>query len=95
MEAKCDKLVDSFNKKYEAYLEPNHYGLDIANEKVVSFLDNIFSTRLILIPNFQYSQIKIKFGYCCFYCNLAKIKGKEGEEMRDFIENKVDDILRT
>lgn len=60
-----------FNTKYRAYLEDRHYGLAIDYPEVVELLDNIFSEVLVHVPNFSYSQIKLKFGACCFYCSLG------------------------
>lgn len=57
-----------FNIKYKDYLETGHYGLAIEHEGVIRFLDNIF-TDLIQIPDFQYSQIKMKFGMSRFYAD--------------------------
>lgn len=60
-----------FNTKYKPYLEDRHYGLAIEYPEVVELLDNIFSEVLIHVPDFSYSQIKLKFGTCCFYCSLG------------------------
>ncbi len=58
-----------FNEKYSKFLTNGFYGLRIENENVISFLDDAFQD-LILIPGFQYSQIKLKFGVPRFYSNL-------------------------
>lgn len=58
-----------FNFKYRDYLENGHYGLSIDNSKVITYLDNIFQD-LIRIPDFKFTQIKLKFGDCRFYSNL-------------------------
>lgn len=63
--------IDEFNEKYKEYLETGHYGLAINIPKVIDFLDKIF-TELILIPNFKYSQIKMKFGTSRFYSTLKE-----------------------
>lgn len=60
---------NEFNEKYKDYLEDGHYGLSIDNPKIVDFLDRIF-IELTLIPNFKYSQIKMKFGTSRFYSTL-------------------------
>lgn len=61
--------IDEFNDKYDEYLEPGHYGLAIGKPEVIEFLDKIFE-EFIKIPEFQYSQIKLKYGYARFYCTL-------------------------
>lgn len=55
-----------FNNKYKDYLEKGHYGLDINIPSVIQFLDGIFED-LINIPNFSYSQIKLKFNSARVY----------------------------
>jgi hypothetical protein len=71
---------DEFNEKYADYLEDNHYGLDIQDEKFIEWLDNKFQ-HFINIPDFTYSQIKIKFGQGRFYCEgLTRENIKEVED---------------
>lgn len=55
-----------FNNKYKEYLEKGHYGLDINIPSVVEYLDGMFED-LINIPNFSYSQIKLKFNSARVY----------------------------
>jgi len=57
-----------FNEKWKDYLEEGHYGLDISHKGVVAFLDGIFED-LTKIEGFQYSQIKQKFHFFCFYAD--------------------------
>lgn len=59
-----------FNNKYSQWLEKGHYGLDIDHPKVIKFLDEIFQD-LIKIPDFQFTQIKTKFNFICFYSSLS------------------------
>jgi len=77
---------DEFNNKYKNYLEERHYGLAIDKESVVDFLDNIFKD-LIEIPDFKYSQIKLKFGYARFYSTLLST------ELSSLIENKINSLI--
>jgi hypothetical protein len=77
--------TEDFNKKYSDYLETGHYGLAINNEEVINYLDRVFEEKLIHIPGFKYSQIKVKFGYCRFYCKGIQIPD-------ELIERIVDDI---
>jgi hypothetical protein len=76
-----------FNKKYEAYLEPRHYGLAIDDAEVVEYLDERFQ-EFIKIPEFSYSQIKEKWGYSRFYCSPNTIDSREVETHIDNILNK-------
>jgi hypothetical protein len=56
-----------FNKKYSAYLEEGHYGLDFGGPEFISWLDEKFQS-FVQKPEFKYSQIKEKFGMGRFYC---------------------------
>lgn len=76
-----------FNKKYEAYLEPRHYGLAIDDAEVVKYLDEKFQ-EFVKIPEFSYSQIKEKWGYSRFYCSPNTIDSHEVEQHIDNILNK-------
>lgn len=58
--------LNEFNLKYFPYLEEGHYGLDINIPSVIDYLDKIFPD-LIKLPNFKYSQIKLKFNMARFY----------------------------
>ncbi len=62
--------LEEFNIKYDDYLEDGFYGLAIENQKVIDFLDSLFSEVLIHVPEFQYAQIKLKFGMARFYTSL-------------------------
>jgi hypothetical protein len=61
-----------FNEKYAAYLPKGWYGLDIDDEDVIRWLDNLFQHHLTKIEGFEYHQIKVKFGIndIRFYSNL-------------------------
>jgi len=59
--------ASEFNKKYESFLEPRHYGLDIHNPEFIEWLDVKFQD-FIKKPGFSYSQIKEKFRHGRFYC---------------------------
>ena len=61
-----------FNKKYAEYLEHRFYGMAIQDEEVIAFLDREFEKEIEVNPDFQYSQIKTKFGNACVYCNSNK-----------------------
>jgi hypothetical protein len=83
-----------FNKKYEDYLEEGHYGLAINIPSVVEFLDEIFSKVLIHLPDFKYSQIKLKFNMCRFYSNLPEIMPNFGGKIGHIIEKDINFMVR-
>ena len=83
-----------FNKKYESYLEEGHYGLAINIPSVVEFLDEIFSKVLIHLPDFKYSQIKLKFNMCRFYSNLPEIMPNFGGKIGHIIEKDINFMVR-
>lgn len=60
---------EEFNKKYSLYLVEGRYGLSFNGEDFITVLDEVFET-LVKIPNFHYTQIKLKFGELRFYTNL-------------------------
>jgi hypothetical protein len=57
---------EEFNEKYKDFLEEGHYGLALSKPEAIEYLDQEFE-ELIKIPGFQYSQIKSKWNYFCFY----------------------------
>lgn len=77
--------ANEFNTKYETWLKKGFYGLAIDVPQVVDFLDKVFKD-LTLIPNFTYSQIKVKFGTTRFYSTI-------GSELTYIIEKETDSIL--
>jgi len=81
------KTSEEFNDKWNDFLEHRHYGLDIENEEVVKYLDDIFTNELILIPNFSFSQIKTKYKSVRFYAEEISL-AKQFE-----IEKAIEDIL--
>lgn len=81
-----------FNEKYKDFLVEGAYGLDIDDVHVVRYLDKQFQD-LILIPDFKYSQIKLKFGTCRFYTDLSIMKTVH--ERRSIIEKHIDDYFRS
>ena len=81
--------VEEFDKKWEAYLEEGHYGLDINHPDVIEYLDKEFE-KLSLIPGFSYSQIKEKFGSARVY--LAFGFSEEAHDMEDKINTIFNEI---
>ena len=84
-----------FNEKYKAYLGKRWYGLDIDNEEVISFLDNLFEHYLTKIEGFEYHQIKVKFGIndVRFYSNLGHINPID-TALVSAIESNISSILK-
>jgi hypothetical protein len=76
--------AEEFNKKYSAYLEERHYGLDIDHPEVVDYLDKEFDKEIVKNPEFQFSQIKMKFGSSRVYTTSDKISEWEAEIDRIF-----------
>ncbi len=75
---------DKFNTKYSNYIEEGFYGLEFDIPEVTEMLDKVFQD-LILIPDFTYTQIKLKFGFPRVYTSLGYIN--------DLIELKISQIL--
>ena len=76
--------AEEFNKKYSAYLEERFYGLDIDHPEVIEYLDNEFEKEIERNPEFQYSQIKMKFGSSRVYSTSDKSSEWEDEIDRIF-----------
>ncbi len=71
--------AEEFNKKFESHLEEGHYGLDIENPTIISYLDKEFEAEIQENPDFKYSQIKFKFGWSRVYTNSDKSSKWESE----------------
>lgn len=80
--------VEQFNEKYSDFLEERHYGLDIHDEKVIAYLDEVFETELTKIPGFSYAQIKLKFNSSRFY-STGLTSERESE-----IERKINELVK-
>lgn len=87
------KTTTEFNKKYEAFLEKGHYGLDIQIPSVIEYLDTVFE-ELTKIEGFSYSQIKLKFRSARVYTNLYTILPSFARMMDNVIENEIDILIR-
>lgn len=75
-----------FNKKYSSYIEEGFIGLEFENNKVIRFLDDVF-TDLIKIPDFKFSQIKLKFNQARFYSSLES-------RIQYLIENEINELIK-
>lgn len=72
--------ANSFNEKWKNHLIHGAYGLDIANNEVIEYLNQEFGKETTINPAFIYFQIKIKFGSCRVYSsNYLKKEGWEKE----------------
>lgn len=63
---------DEFNTKYNKYLENGFDGLTINDPEVINYLDYEFEKELKINQNFNFFQIKIKFGDSRVYTNSDK-----------------------
>lgn len=79
--------IYEFNEKWKRHLESGHYGLDVSNETVIEYLDKTFTDLEKQFPNFQYSQIKLKFGSARVYMEPYEINTSE-------IENNINKIIK-
>ncbi len=79
--------IEEFNKKYNDYLEEEHYGLDIEEPEFIEWLDEKFQ-EFIKYPGFSYSQIKSKFRMGRFYCDGLP------NELINEVEQKITDLYK-
>lgn len=79
--------AQEFNKKYKDYLETGFedQGLEFDIPEVTKFLDEVFED-VIRIQNFNFAQIKLKFGMARFYSNVHQIGS--------LIEAEIDRIIK-
>jgi len=82
--------AEEFDEKYKDFLEEGHYGLDIHIFEVIEYLDKVFED-LVKYPDFQYSQIKEKFGSARVYTNIPSTLGRIIESG---IEKGINDIFK-
>ena len=79
--------TEQFNQKYNDYLEEGHYGLAINDEQFIEWLDGKFQ-EYIKLPDFEYSQIKAKFGMGRFYA-----EGINNEQISE-VERKITELCK-
>lgn len=87
------RTTTEFNEKYKDYLEEGHYGIDINEPSVITYVDQIFND-LTQIPGFKYSQIKTKFGLARVYTNLDELMPFAGRILNQELEEKINFILK-
>ena len=82
-----------FNDKYKEYIEEGHYGMDIHEPSVLTYVDQVFD-NLTWIPGFKYQQIKTKFGLARVYTNLEDLMPFVGRIINQELEEKINFILK-
>lgn len=87
------RTTTEFNEKYKDYLEEGHYGMDINEPSVITYVDQIFND-LTQIPGFKYQQIKTKFGLARVYTNLDELMPFAGRILNQELEEKINFILK-
>ena len=87
------RTTKEFNEKYKEYIEEGHYGMDIHEPSVLTYVDQIFND-LIKIPGFQFSQIKTKYGMARVYTNLDDTLPFVGRIINQELEEKINFILK-
>lgn len=87
------RTTKEFNEKYKEYIEEGHYGMDINEPSVLTYVDQIFND-LIKIPGFQFSQVKTKYGLARVYTNLYELMPFVGRIIDQELEEKINFILK-
>ena len=87
------RTIEEFNDKYKDYIEEDHYGMDINEPAVLTYVDQIF-IDLTQIPGFKYQQIKTKFGLARVYTNLDDLMPFVGRIINQELEEKINFILK-
>lgn len=87
------RTANEFNEKYKEYIEEGHYGMDIHESSVLTYVDQIFND-LIKIPGFQFSQVKTKYGLARVYTNLYELMPFVGRILDQELEEKINFILK-
>jgi len=64
--------AQEFNEKWYVHLERGFYGMAINDEHVINYLDDEFEKEIAVNPDFEYSQIKTKFGFARVYSTSTK-----------------------
>jgi hypothetical protein len=61
--------LETFNTKWKPYFEPRFDGASIAHEGVLDYLDKEFTKEIAVNPDFNFAQIKLKFGTSRVYAH--------------------------
>jgi hypothetical protein len=87
------RTAEEFNEKYKEYIEEGHYGMEIGEPSILTYVDQIFND-LIKIPGFQFSQVKTKYGMARVYTNLDDTLPFVGRIINQELEEKINFILK-
>jgi hypothetical protein len=87
------RTAEEFNEKYKEYIEEGHYGMEIGEPSILTYVDQIFND-LIQIPGFQFSQIKTKYGMARVHTNLYELMPFVGRIINQELEDKINFILK-
>lgn len=71
--------LENFNTKWKPYIEPRFYGASINHEGVLTYLDVEFEKEIEVNPDFNFAQIKLKFGTSRVYANSPNTRTWEIE----------------
>jgi len=79
-----------FNAKWKPFIEKGFedQGLEIDNEDVTEYLDELFEDVTKLDPNLRFSQIKLKFGRARAYIDCRLLHVGTVEKYIDNLLNK-------
>jgi hypothetical protein len=64
--------VNEFNEKYSDYIEDGFEGLEFDHPEVVDYLDQEFTQAIAEDPDFEFAQVKMKFGTSRVYSTSDK-----------------------
>lgn len=87
------KINAEFNAEWKEHLSDGHYGMGIGNEKVAKYLNREFKLLKLLIPDFEYQQIKLKFGKARIYLSSETAEFELMNKIANLLETRVDEIL--
>lgn len=87
------KVNAEFNAEWKEHLSEGHYGMGIGNAKIAKYLNREFKLLKLLIPDFEYSQIKTKFGKARIYLSSETAGFDLMNNIASLLETRVDEIL--
>jgi hypothetical protein len=87
------RTAKEFNSKYDYYLEEGHYGMDIDEPSILTYVDQIFQD-LTQIPGFLYTEITTQHGLAKVRTNLQELMSFAGRILEQELEEKINFILK-
>jgi hypothetical protein len=78
-----------FNEKYKDHIEDRFTGLEFDDPDVTEYLDSEFENHIEQYPEFEFAQIKVKFGMARVYTNAPFGQDREWEINIDKLLNKM------